>query len=669
MIKRKIIILLWIICVLSILRVFHIVNTEKNVYIEKILKGKIVDIEKKKDKTVFVLKKKYKYKITTYTEFNYNLGDIVLIEADVYLPNNNTVFNLFNYRKYLLSNNIIALGELKQIKLINKNKNIFYTIKDVLSKYIETYKSKDYLKIFILGNQSGIEKNVKDGYRSLGISHLFSVSGMHINLFVLVLNKILKRFKNREIFIILFLLFYLFLTNFTPSLLRCFFFFIAKYFNEKMNINFNNLQLLIIVAFFILLVNPYLVYNVGFLFSLVITFFIFLYGNKKIKDNYIISLFKISLIAFLASIPIISFSFFRINLLGILYNLIFVPIVSFVIFPLSLVLFFLPFFDNIFYIILSYFNDTIIILDNLNIFEFAISKTNFIYIFFYYLILFLSIKFNKKIIIFYLLLFVINLNSNFFIMYPIVTFLDVGQGDSYIITLPKGKNVLIDTGGGFSSSIVLNRTIPYMWSKGINRIDTLILSHGDFDHMGEATNLVNNFKVEKVIFNKGEFNDLELEFIKVLDDKNIPYYQNIKELNIGEYKLYFLNNRLYDNENDNSNVIYTELEGYKFMFMGDASSTTEKEIMNKYNLPDIDVLKIGHHGSKTSSSEEFIDEMNPKYSIISVGKNNRYGHPNKEVLDNLKDSKIYRTDQDGSIMFKIKNNKLKIETCSPQEGR
>ena len=101
------------------------------------------------------------------------------------------------------------------------------------------------------------------------------------------------------------------------------------------------------------------------------------------------------------------------------------------------------------------------------------------------------------------------------------------------------------------------------------------------------------------------------------------------------------------------------------MFMGDASITTEEEILNKYNLPDIDVLKVGHHGSKTSSSKEFISEINPKYSIISVGKNNRYGHPNKEVLENLKTSKIYRTDEDGSIMFKIKNNKLKIETCSP----
>ena len=99
--------------------------------------------------------------------------------------------------------------------------------------------------------------------------------------------------------------------------------------------------------------------------------------------------------------------------------------------------------------------------------------------------------------------------------------------------------------------------------------------------------------------------------------------------------------------------------------MGDASITTEKEIMNKYNLSDIDVLKVGHHGSKTSSSKEFINEINPKYSIISVGKDNKFGHPNKEVPDNLKESKIYRTDKDGSVKFKIKNDKLKVKTCSP----
>ena len=183
--------------------------------------------------------------------------------------------------------------------------------------------------------------------------------------------------------------------------------------------------------------------------------------------------------------------------------------------------------------------------------------------------------------------------------------------------------------------------------------------------MGEAINLVNNFKVDKVIFNCGEYNNLEKELIKVLDKKKIKYYSCIKELNTNKNKLYFLQTKEYDNENDNSNVIYTELDGYKFMFMGDATTTIEKEILSKYNLPDIDVFKVGHHGSRTSSGREFINEINPKYSVISVGKNNRYGHPNKEVLDNLNESKIYRTDKQGSIMFKIKNNKLQIETCTP----
>ena len=151
--------------------------------------------------------------------------------------------------------------------------------------------------------------------------------------------------------------------------------------------------------------------------------------------------------------------------------------------------------------------------------------------------------------------------------------------------------------------------------------------------MGEAINLVSNFKVEKVIFNCGEFNELEKELIKVLENKKIPYYSCIKELNIDDNKLYFLNNNDYGNENDNSSVI--------------------------------DVLKVGHHGSKTSSGKEFVNEINPKYSIISVGKNNKYGHPNNGVLNNLDNSKIYRTDEDGSIMFKIKSNKLQIKNCVP----
>ncbi|MBP3799577.1 MAG: MBL fold metallo-hydrolase, partial [Bacilli bacterium] len=212
---------------------------------------------------------------------------------------------------------------------------------------------------------------------------------------------------------------------------------------------------------------------------------------------------------------------------------------------------------------------------------------------------------------------------------------------------------------------VNNNQIPFFKLDGIRKLDYLVITHGDFDHMGEAINLVNNFKVEKVIFNCGSYNELEKDLIKVLDKKKIKYYSCINELNIDKHKLYFLQTRVYDNENDNSNVIYTELDGYKFMFMGDASISAENKILENYNLPNIDVLKVGHHGSRTSSGKDFIDEINPKYSIISVGKKNRYGHPNKEVLNNLNESKIYRTDKDGSIMFKIKNNKMQIESCSP----
>ena len=241
-----------------------------------------------------------------------------------------------------------------------------------------------------------------------------------------------------------------------------------------------------------------------------------------------------------------------------------------------------------------------------------------------------------------------------YIFIPRVYFIDVGQGDSSLIRY-KNKNILIDTGGSYNKELYKD-SISFFKSIGVKKIDYLILTHGDFDHMGEAINLVNNFKVEKVIFNCGPYNDLEKDLIK----EKISYGTCINELE----EFYFLQTKIYDNENDNSNVIYLELNNYKILFMGDASYKKELDILNEYNISDIDILKVGHHGSKTSSSKEFINEVNPKYSVISVGKNNRYGHPNKEVLENLKYSKIYRTDQDGSIMFKL-NNKLDIKKCIP----
>ena len=288
-----------------------------------------------------------------------------------------------------------------------------------------------------------------------------------------------------------------------------------------------------------------------------------------------------------------------------------------------------------------------------------------IFIIYYILIIYILYKLNKqkfRYIILYFIIILLHFIYPYFKNDYNVHFLDVGQGDSLIITLPHNQNIMIDTGGKFNSDLSKNILIPYMMANGINKIDYLILTHGDYDHMGESSNLVNNFKVKNVIFNCGLYNDAETKLIKILQAKKIKYSSCIEELNIDKVKLTFLNTRNYDNENDNSNVIYTKLNGYKFLFMGDAGIAKEKDILNKYQLDNIDFLKVGHHGSKTSSSKNFIDYLNPNFSIISVGTNNRYGHPNQEALNNLKNTKIYRTDQHGSIRLKLKN-KLSIKTC------
>ena len=182
-----------------------------------------------------------------------------------------------------------------------------------------------------------------------------------------------------------------------------------------------------------------------------------------------------------------------------------------------------------------------------------------------------------------------------------------------------------------------------------------ISPHGDLDHIGNAYSITKKIKVDNIYINNYKLTKLEKELCKKkciqLGDEN-----NVED--------FYILNPKYDmnNENDNSLVIYFTIKNKNILFMGDASKEVEKRIINDYDLGNIDIFKVGHHGSKTSSCKEFIDEINPKYSIISVGKNNRYGHPNKEVLNNLDQSKIYRTDKDGSIILKFVNNNIKFET-------
>ena len=238
--------------------------------------------------------------------------------------------------------------------------------------------------------------------------------------------------------------------------------------------------------------------------------------------------------------------------------------------------------------------------------------------------------------------------------------LDVSQGDCFVIQDKfNKKNIMIDTGGSYNEYLKDN-IITFLKSKGINKIDFLILTHGDYDHMGYAEYFVKQIKVKNVIFNIDEYNNLELKLIKVLKSKKISYYKNVEQYD----KFQFLNTKLYDNENDNSNVIYFNYENYKFLFMGDASINKEEDLLEKYNLKNIDFLKVGHHGSDTSTSLKFINTINPKYSLISVGKNNKYGHPKKSVLNNLSNSQIYRTDLAGSVEIKLNKKGYKIYLCN-----
>ena len=665
--KKNIYFLIILLCSISFIRVLFTLN-EENIHISKDMNiyAVVTKIKQDKEKTIIDVRRGKKYRITFYKQINVNLGDKVLISGKFNTPKSNTVFNTFNYRKYLLSKKIILVSNEASITIKHKNNNPFYSFKTSIKNHIEKYKSKAYLKAFIMGDTSLIEEDMMSNYKMLGINHLFAISGMHVSVFVFLINKLLKKYKTKDIIIILFLLLFLFITDYSESLLRCSTFFIISYLNKVLKLNIKNIYLILISAFFLLLINPYLIYSIGFLFSVIITFFVIASSNLLKDKTYFKKLFIMSLICFLASVPILSFYFYKINLLTIVFNMIFIPLVSYLIFPLGLITFFAYPLDNIYMFFLNLLEGLSSFFQNINFLSFVIAKPNVFVILIYYAILFLSIKRNRKLLIIYFIVLLININIKYFIRDASVTFLDVGQGDSSVIILPFGKTILIDTGGLYLSryNISKNKTVPYLNSLGISKIDLLILTHGDYDHIGDTINLLNEIKVDEVLFNNDPFNDTENKIIKVLDKKNIKYSKNSWDFKKIE-DLYFLNTKEYDNENDNSSVIYTELDGYKFMFMADAGIDKEKVILDKYNISGIDVLKIGHHGSKTSSSKYFINEIKPKYSIISVGKNNRYGHPTSEVLDTLSNSKIYRTDLDGSIKINLKKNKYEIKTCGP----
>ncbi len=647
----------------------------EDTYIEGILTEYNID----GNKMSFTIKGKGKIKCTYYINSieerdklnKLDLGISIALEGSLSIPSINTIPNTFNYQKYLKSNKIKYIMNVNNISIKSNKVSFIYYLKNILIKHINTYKSSNYLLTFILGIKKDIDEDTYLKYQELGISHIFSISGMHISLLAGILLKVLKGIKQKYMIVIIFLFMYLCLVGPVPGVLRSILLFIFLYINKKYEFNLDIMKVFYITIITMLIYNPYYIYNIGFLYSSIISYSLIRY-SKAINGNYITSILKVSLLALLISLPITINNNYQINILSTIYNLFYVPFISFIIYPLSLITLIIKPLDNILFFLISILENITKFIPTFNI---VFPKLNIVSIIVYYSLTYVFLNtYQKKYLMFIIIMLLTIkysyiLDNNYYIYY-----LDVGQGDSSIIKY-KDKTIMIDTGGIQTyykeewekrhAEPKIKTTITFLKSIGVTKLDYLIITHGDYDHMGDAINLVSNFKVEKVIFNCGEYNTLEKELINKLN--NINYYSCIKELNINKNKLYFLQTKDYDNENDNSNVIYMNINNHKLLFMGDASVTTEKEILNNYNINNIDILKVGHHGSNTSSSKEFIDKIKPKYSIISAGKNNRYGHPNKEVLDNLNTSKIYRTDYDGSIMFKI-NNKLLVRICCQSKG-
>lgn len=631
--------------------------------------GIVTKYEVKEDKITIEIKAKekllitYKYQDKEFNNLSY--GDKIKVKGTLITPSKNTNQNTFNYQKYLYYKKIYYLVEATSINKIANNNNYLYTIKNTLYQKIDKLKSSNYIKTLLFCDNT-LSKEIKESYRINGISHLFSVSGMHINFFVsiiyLYLNKITYNKRIKYLITNIFIITYLILFP-SSSLLRSAVMSILYSINYLLKLKIKKIDILLLTLGVSLLINPFIIYDLGYIYSYTITFFLVLSSSTLKKKNKINKIIYISLLSFLVSIPITIYNSFEINIISILLNIILVPIISIIILPLTILTYIFPILDSILYLFTNTLETISLFISKINITKIIFPKPSLLIIVLYYIIILLSYQ-NKKYFYLNIILLIIiyiypYLNSNF----EVVMF-EVGEADCHLIKYPYNKNtILIDTGK--NEYKIKNEVIPYLKSIGIKKIDYLIITHGDEDHIGGSITLINNFQVKNVVLNKGTFTDLEKELIKNLNKKKIPYQINISKINLSNHTIYLLNNTKYNNENDNSIITYFTYQKYKFLYMGDASITTEDNLLENYNLNNISILKVGHHGSNTSSSKDFISQINPSISLISVGENNIYHHPNKEVINNLSKSRIYRTDINNMVKLTI-NSKgiLKVTTIT-----
>ena len=611
----------------------------------------IAKIEEVKDNSYIASYRGIKYQINDKNK-DYIPGDIV--EFDItYLDISEKSYDTdFDYKQYLKSNKILYLARANKSSKLRGGFS-FNLLKYYYQNYLKNninINSFQYVNALVLGDNN-LESDLKQGYSILGISHILAISGMHIMLLFQIISflllKVFHYYKKKLPLIIITT--YVILIGAPISALRALIFLIIKYFNDKSNIKYTNLDILSITFILLMFIWPYTFYNQGFILTFLVSF-ILIFSNEIIKTKHkLLNMYLTYYLIYFSTLPIvISFNNY-ISIITLLISPILSVLVTFVVMPLSFIVAIIPISNNILSYVFLFLNNYIIWLSNIKI-GFNIISFNIILkliYYFIYIMLIISII-KKKNIIRYLVIYGVFIVGiiNIKLINPItkITFIDVGQGDSCLIELNNNRGtILIDCYNCFD----------YLKNEGISTIDYMILTHSDNDHIKDSVEVYNYFNVKNVLipFNDDGFNIIGTKV------KSGSYFNidNIKFEILGPIKTY-------DEKNSNSIVLKFIINNISFLFTGDMTIEEEKDIINKYkNKLDVDILKVGHHGSNTSSSNEFINCVTPKESIISVAKYNSYNLPNEEVVERLnKISNVYMTKDLGNIIIHILGNKYYI---------
>lgn len=612
-----------------------------------------------------------------------NIYDLVRGQIEIRDNNFNNNFYLQNQENYYYINNISANGFSRELEVYNNPSIIKGIKKSIINSWEESIDNNlneinsGIIKKLVLSDSSQIEEELNKTFQETGLSHLLAISGLHIFILIGFFEFLLKQFKidyKIRFFIIgSVIFFYSYILGFPSSIVRAILMYLLKKFFEIIKIKVSNLSVVMISGIIILSIKPYFLFDLGFQLS-----FMSVIGIILLKDtffsgtkNKLLSSFGIYLSVNVIIFPILAYHFNNFNVFSFLFNIFMTPIIisvlvlsyfallldvilnlSFVYIPINHILNFSNYYLNIFSKIFNY--------------KIQVLFPNLGFVGGYYIFLFFVFNnrchrflYNYKREFFILFAFSISIMLSDVFFPPIyIGFYDVGQGDSsYIIY--KNNYIQIDTGGsGFSNfnpgEEITTKTII---NRGIDNIDLLILSHFDADHILGTESLIKNNLVDSILINYSDDNN-EL-FLNIKNyDVNL-YLPNNNPLVIDkDFTITFLNTNppSYKDSNDKSLVLLVNFKGKKILFTGDITKEVEMEIEEK--IGKIDILKVSHHGSNSSSDIRFLNKIRPNYSVISVGKNNSYGHPTDEVLENLSkvNSKILRTDKEGEIIFKISSD-------------